>query len=239
MACNGAAEKWIIRGVVLAAIMILSLALQPFRKQAASYDLERIRQVEVVEADRLPRHLIHAVIAAEDARFFRHGGVDLKGVCRATWVNFRGRLGQQGASTITQQLARQSYGLLEKTMERKLVEAFLARRIEKRFSKEEILSHYLTVIYFGSGFYGIDAACRGYFEKRVEDLTVAEAATLVGLIKAPSALQPFDHPARALKARNLVLSRMVEEELLSDDEAERLSRRPIWNSGAAPATRPL
>ena len=130
-------------------------------------------------------------------------------------------------SKITQQLAKQTYGEVAKTMERKLVEVFLAKRIEAEFDKETILSNYLTIIYFGNDFYGLEDAARGYFDKPAQDLTVAEAATLAGLIKAPSAIEPFQHPERAKASRNLVLTRMATEALLSQEEADRLREQPL------------
>ncbi len=213
--------------LLLAGLAALFVALRPYKERALAFNLTTLPQAHAVEIARLPQHVVDAVVASEDSRFFDHGGLDLKGICRAALVNFRGEQGRQGASTITQQLARQTFGILEKTMDRKLVEAFLARRIEGAFDKQTILSNYLSIIYFGNGFYGIEAAASGYFGKEVEDLTVTEAATLAGLIKAPSALEPFQHPERARRARNLVLGRMASEDLLSEDEANRLRQQPI------------
>lgn len=225
--------------VLAIAVLALSVALKPYQEKAASFDLTVVPHGSAIPLDRLPKHVIDAVVASEDSRFFSHGGVDLKGICRAALVNIRGKQGRQGASTITQQLARQTYGILEKTVERKLVEAFLARRIEKAYEKQIILSNYLSIIYFGNGYHGIEQAAEGYFGKDVEDLTVTEGATLAGLIKAPSALEPFQHPERARKARNLVLGRMATERLLSTEEAERLRKQPVRTRDDAAAVSPL
>lgn len=222
-------RKWtgIALCLLIVALVGLAITLKPYKDQAESFDLAELPQSNALDLSRLPQHVIDAVVASEDSRFFDHGGLDMKGICRAALVNLRSKESRQGGSTITQQLARQTYGILEKSMERKLIEAFLARRIERTFDKETILSNYLSVIYFGNGYSGIEAAADGYFNKAVEDLTVTEGATLAGLIKAPSALEPFRYPGRAKEARDLVLGRMAAEELLSEDEADRLQKQPI------------
>jgi penicillin-binding protein 1A len=133
----------------------------------------------------------------------------------------------QGASTITQQLARQTFNLKERSYKRKLLEAFVAQRIEAHFSKSEILELYLNRIFFGANFYGIQAASRGYFGKDAKDLIIEESATIAGLIKSPNNIQPLKHPERALKERNWVLERMVLEGTLKRDEAERLKKKPV------------
>ena len=218
---------WIV--VVLSALSFIAFTvyLKPYKDRAATYDLTMVPRTTAIHLERLPQHVIDAVIATEDARFFSHDGIDLRGIARAALVNFRAKQKRQGASTITQQLAKQTYGEVAKTMDRKLVEAFVAKRIEAEFDKEAILSNYLSIIYLGNGFHGIENAAFGYFEKAVEDLTVNEAATLAGLIKAPSAIEPFDHPERAKASRNLVLTRMATEELLSKEEADRLREQPL------------
>lgn len=213
--------------LLIAAIVAATIALKPYRERAQTFDLSMVPHESAVDLNRVPQHVIDAVVASEDSRFYAHGGFDLKGICRAAWVNFRGKGNRQGASTITQQLARQSYNLLDKSIDRKLVEVCLARRIEEAYDKETILSNYLSIIYFGNSFFGIEAASQGYFNKPVEDLTVTEGATLAGLIKAPSLLEPFQHPEKAREARNLVLGRMASENLLSDEEAQRLREQPI------------
>jgi membrane carboxypeptidase/penicillin-binding protein len=204
--------------IVLAGVC-LAVFLKPYKQRAAAMDLSEVSDFPGIAYERLPQHLVHAIVAAEDNRFFDHGGLDMKGICRASLVNLRTQSKAQGASTITQQLARQSFGILEKTMDRKLVEAFLALRIEDHFDKQTILSKYLSLIYFGGGFYGIESAASGYFNKPVEKLSVAEAATLAGIIKAPSMLEPRKYPDRALNARNTVITRMVDEGYLTEEQA--------------------
>jgi len=160
----------------------------------------------------VPRMVIQAFLAAEDSGFYEHGGVDYRGILRAAWANLRaGGETVQGASTITQQTVKQLLLSPERTYRRKIRELILANRIEKRFSKDEILYLYLNQTYFGSGAYGIGEAARTYFDKAVADLDVGEAAMLAGLPKAPGRDSPFLNPERAEKRRQYVLSRMREE----------------------------
>src|SRR5690606_34640567 len=135
--------------------------------------------------EEIPTHFIDALVAAEDQRFYSHYGFDLMGLARAALANYRAEKIRQGGSTLTQQLARAVYELKGKEVDRKLREIALAVRIEQRYTKDEILVHYLNQIYFGSGFYGIGSAARGYFGKKVSELTVGESALLCGVIPAP------------------------------------------------------
>ncbi len=141
---------------------------------------------ETVPYEKLAPDLINAVIAVEDAKFYEHHGYDLLGIIRAALKNLTAGHVRQGGSTITQQLARNSFSLKERTYRRKLLEIFLAKRIEDNFSKQKILELYLNRIYFGGGMYGAEAAARGYFGKSARDMTLAECATLAGLIKSPN-----------------------------------------------------
>ncbi len=175
----------------------------------------------------IPQHLVDALTSAEDSRFFEHRGVDYQGIARAVVLNLQAGEVTQGASTITQQLARNAFELRERTLERKLVEAFLAARLEERFKKEEILELYFNRIYFGSGFYGIEAAAEGYFGKTTSELTVADSATLCGLIKSPNRLSPFNNPEGSLKTRNFIFRRMYEESKIGYDQVLKLSGEPL------------
>jgi penicillin-binding protein 1A len=162
--------------------------------------------------DAIPPLVVQAFIASEDSTFFEHSGIDYPAILRAAWANLRaGGEIKQGASTITQQMVK---GLLltpERKLRRKIREMILARRIEQRFSKEEILYLYLNQIYFGHGSYGIGEAARTYFGKEVNELGVSEAALLAGLPKAPSRYSPFRNPDMAENRRRYVLTRMAEE----------------------------
>jgi penicillin-binding protein 1A len=153
-------------------------------------------------------HLISAIVAIEDQRFYDHSGVDLVRIAGAGLANLREGRRAQGGSTLTQQLARQSFLTLDKTLRRKVQEALLALRIEREYSKEQILELYLNKMYFGAGLYGAEAAALGYFGKSAHDLTIDEAALLAGLVKSPSTLAPTVNLERAVARRNVVLQAM-------------------------------
>jgi penicillin-binding protein 1A len=181
----------------------------------------------------VPQHVVRAFVAGEDAAFFEHSGIDMVSILRAAWVNLMaGGEIKQGASTITQQMVK---GLLlspERTLRRKIREMILARAIEQRFTKEEILYLYLNQIYFGHGAYGIGEAAGTYFDKPVEQLTVSEAALLAGLPKAPSRYSPFANPKRAEERRRYVLSRMLDNGYLDEAaHAAALADVPVLAEG--------
>ncbi|MEO0444517.1 MAG: transglycosylase domain-containing protein [Verrucomicrobiota bacterium] len=176
-----------------------------------------------VPIEKIPHHLIDAVVATEDSRFFDHDGVDRWGMIRAAIRNIKARSFKQGASTITQQLARNAYGMRARSYERKLIEAFLAMRIERNFSKSQIMGMYLNRIYFGSGYYGVNAASKGYFGKEVSEVYIGEAATLAGLIKSPNKLSPLNNPDWSKRERNYVFRRMGAENMLTPKEVKELS----------------
>ena len=208
----------------------LSILASHLKSQAATFDLGKLEQMEsasvildrngkifgqiyvenreTVPYDQLPRDLVNGVVAVEDAKFYQHGGYDLFGITRAALKNFAAGHVRQGASTITQQLARNSFSLKEKTFRRKLLEIFLARRIEESFGKQKIMELYLNRIYFGGGLYGAEAAARGYFGKSARKMSLAECATLAGLIKSPNRLSPWTDKAASREGRNYVLNRM-------------------------------
>ncbi|MCA1691679.1 MAG: transglycosylase domain-containing protein, partial [Actinobacteria bacterium] len=180
--------------------------------------------IPVGQAD-IPDVLKQAVVATEDRRFYSHNGVDDRAVLRALWADLTGGGYVEGASTITQQYVRLTYGSDEKTIRRKLREAALARRVEKQLSKDEILHRYLSRVYLGSGTYGVGAAAQSYFHKSVKDLTLSEAALLAGLIRAPSDNEPRSSPSGAEAVRLGVLGRMLEQGRISTaqhDEAAAL-----------------
>jgi penicillin-binding protein 1A len=164
-----------------------------------------------------PYQLTQAVVAAEDNRFYQHHGIDLYGMFRAALKNIRAGHIRQGASTITQQLARNTFSLHERTYDRKITEIFLALEIERRFSKNAIMNLYLNRVYFGAGFYGAQAASRGYFGKDVSDLNLGECATLAGLLKNPNNLSPWGNRQACIDGRNFVLSRMLDLKMISQD----------------------
>ncbi len=173
-------------------------------------------------------HLVHAILAIEDQRFYDHGGFDVTRTAAAALANLRRRRALQGGSTITQQLARQAFLTPDKTIRRKLQELVLAWRIESKFSKNEILELYLNRVYFGDGLYGVEAASQGYFGKSAAQLSIPEAALLAGLVKSPSTYAPTVNMDRAIARRNVVLQAMLENGAID---------RATWKS--ARATKPV
>lgn len=184
-----------------------------------------IQNRDKVGIDAIARTLQQAVIAAEDNRFFQHKGVDYYGILRAALKNYQAGKARQGASTLTQQLARNTFPedlpSNDRTYQRKLLEAFVAYEIEKRHDKSQILELYLNRVYFGSGLYGAEAAARAYFGKHAKDLNLSESATLAGLLKSPNNLSPWRNRQACLEQRNFVLGRMVELGQITKEECEK------------------
>lgn len=221
--------------------------LKPRYDLAQSFDLSELEEVEVasrifdrngkelgrifvqnrrpVSLENVSEHFVNALLAAEDSRFYEHDGVDYIGIIRALYYSMRSKGINQGASTITQQLARQTFELKDRTLSRKFTEIFLARRIEKRMgSKQRILELYVNRIYFGGGYYGIAAASEGYFGKEPDRLSVVEAATLAATIPNPYHRSPRSFPESSQKWRNHILSRMAEEGYIDTDTRDRLQK---------------
>lgn len=169
---------------------------------------------DVVALDEMSPFLVQATIAVEDARFYDHFGLDIRGIGRAMWRNLLGRRVREGGSTITQQLAKNEYFIGQqgpaRTIERKLREAIYAVKLERAFTKEEILARYLNRIYYGHGRFGIESASRFYFNKSSADLTLAEAAMLAGIPNGPALFSPRINPDRANERKNFVLGRMLD-----------------------------
>ena len=195
------------------------------------YEVYGEEKRQVVPLKDIPLHLQQAVIAIEDAEFYSHKGISLKGIGRAFLINLGLRESQfqkPGGSTITQQLARNSFLTKEKTIPRKIRELVLALELERRYSKEEILTFYLNQIPFGSTAYGVGAASELYFQKHPKDLTLAESAVLAALIQAPTYYSPYGpHKDTLLARKDHVLSRMVEEGFAAQEEAEAAKAEPL------------
>ncbi len=172
-------------------------------------------------------HLRKAIIAFEDQRFEEHQGIDPLRIIGAAWTDLRLGRAEQGASTITQQLARQSFLTREKKLWRKLREIALATRIEGMYSKDEILEFYLNKVYFGDGLYGAEAAARGYFGKSAADLDLSEAALLAGVVNAPSVNAPTVSQSRAVARRRLVLAAMYDQKVITREAFERASQQQV------------
>jgi penicillin-binding protein 1A len=176
---------------------------------------------------RIPKVVQQAVLDVEDAQFYQHGAISLKGMARAALHNLTSAKVKEGGSTITQQLAKSLFLSPERTLTRKVKEIQLAREIEQHYSKDKILEMYLNAIYYGGGAYGIEAAARTYFSKSVGQLTLPEAALLAGLVKAPSAYSPFSDPKRARERRDLVLKRMLAEGHITAAQAKAAAGAPV------------
>lgn len=178
----------------------------------------------------LPGDLVRAVLAAEDVRFGSHRGVDYRAIARAAWLNYQAGRVVQGASTITQQVARNLLPAeigTARNLKRKIREALLARAIEKRWSKRDILETYLDFVYLGQGAYGMAAAARAYFDRDVSELDLGQAALLAGLIQAPGRLDPFHHREAATQRRNEVLARMARAGLIDEPTRAAAAASPI------------
>ena len=182
---------------------------------------------QVIPLSEIPDHAIDAIIAVEDQRFYEHAGVDVRGIARSFFRNIEAGAVVQGGSTLTQQLARTMFLSLEQTYTRKFTEAVTALRIERRYSKDEILELYLNQIYFGESAWGIQVASQTYFGKGIQEVTLSEAALLAALPRAPTHYSPFSNPERALERRNLVLSLLHEQERISENEYEQAVSEPI------------
>jgi len=172
-----------------------------------------------VPLEKIPAGLRQAVIATEDQRFYEHKGVDPLGILRALWVDLRNPSAMHGGSTITQQYVKIAIVTPERTLKRKIMEATLAYRLEKEFSKDQILALYLNTIYFGHGSYGVQTAAQTYFGKNVQDLTLAESAMIAGVIKSPGRYSPFLDPTAARTRRGTVLAQMVEMGFIKQADA--------------------
>jgi len=184
----------------------------------------------------IPKVFLQALVAVEDSNFYKHGGVDLKGIARAAWHDLTTMSFQQGASTLTQQLSRNLFLKPDKTPRRKVQEMLLAMEIEQRYSKDEILRMYCNQVYMGHGRYGLEAAAQFYFGKHASELDLAESSLLAGLIQRPEGLSPFKNPDGAVRRRGHVLDRMVAEGMLKPDEAEAAGREPLSLSTLHDAT---
>lgn len=191
-----------------------------------------------IKLDKMPKDLQHAFVAVEDARFYKHCGIDPIGIMRAMFRNITSGNVSEGGSTITQQLAKNAYLSQERTLKRKIQEVFLALQIERQYTKDEILEMYLNQIYFGQGAYGIQAAAKTYFNKNAEDLTLPECAMLAGIPKSPNYYSPFNN-LKASKARQeVVLSQMAKYQYIDSATADRAKATEIVLADQSSGTKP-
>lgn len=214
------------------------------KNATAFYDVNKREFGRVYQENRtevllseMPELLKKAIVDVEDTRFYEHSGVDIRSILRAIWVDIRGGGYIEGASTITQQLARNVLLSHQRSMARKIQEMFLAMHIERKYSKEEILDKYLNRIYFGHGAYGVETASRLYFGKGVAALKPHQIALLVGIPKSPTGYSPYLNPRAARDRRSTVLAQMVRYGTLSEREAEVLDAMPLDVVPLSPAKR--
>ncbi len=229
---------------ILGSIVMLALALPAFEETQKNWRsqgeysvtfLDRngktigqrgIRQTEAESLDELPDHFIKAVLATEDRRFFEHFGIDFLGLSRAMAENVRANSVVQGGSTITQQLAKNLFLTNERTLERKIKEAFLSLWLEANLSKKEILKFYIDRAYMGGGNFGISAAAKYYFDKSIKDVSLSEAAMLAGLYKAPGKYAPHINLPAARARANEVLTNMVQAGFMTEGQVVRARKEP-------------
>ena len=184
-----------------------------------------------VPYESIPKHVVEAFVAAEDKKFFSHEGLDFVGMTRGAMNSARNKIsgsgGLQGGSTITQQVAKNMLLTRDQTITRKAKEAIIARRMERAFTKEQIMELYLNEIYLGGRSYGVGSAALNYFNKSLPELDLSEAAILASLAKAPSAVNPYTNPEKLLRRRNYVLGRMVEDSYITQEEADEAKALPL------------
>lgn len=233
------AFTWAVATELDGAIALAQLAPRP--QTTIVYDIHGqpaftffVEQRSDVPLERVSQTMVDALLAVEDQRFFDHHGLDAVRIAAAAWNNMRAHRIVEGGSTLTQQLARAAQLTPRRTFERKLREAMIASRLEQRYTKREILEAYLNTVYFGEGYYGVEAASRGYFGKPASSLSADEGALLAAIVRAPSHDAPCVSPARALKRRNLVLRLMRDQGRLSEEEFRAAVARPIPGAAHAP-----
>ncbi len=187
--------------------------------------IEKIKSDDsYVELNTLPVYYKNAIVSVEDHRYYDHGPIDLIAIMRAIVSNIRNKDLLEGGSTITQQVAKNLYfiGTDTNSLYRKIAEIFMAYDLEGTYSKDDILEFYINTIYFGDGYYGVDEACNGYFKKSAKDMTLYEATMLAGIPNAPSVYAPTVNKDLALNRQRKVISTMVENEYLTQEQADEL-----------------
>ncbi len=223
--------KRMIVFILIIAILILALivaigwkkykdAIEELPLETAAFNIKT--QQSFTPIDEIPETFINAMVAVEDRRFYKHGGIDLIGVGRAVKKNFQKKELSQGGSSITQQLAKNIYFIGDDSLSRKVAELFVTIDIEKNFDKNEILELYFNVIYYGSGYYCIGDAAEGYFGKTPSELTDYESTILAGIPNAPSVYSLKNNPELAKERQKTVVEAMVSEEYITQEEADEI-----------------
>ncbi len=213
--------------IVSACLLAYAHGYLKFKEAIGEISIEdKVSEIQSIpnytKIDEIPRIYVDSVVSVEDRRFYTHEGFDLVGTFRAFWVNFSSKALKEGGSTITQQLAKNMYFPLDNTLERKVAEVILALEIEKKYSKDEILELYFNIIYYGSGYYNIHDASYGYFGKPPSEMNEYESTLLAGVPNAPSVYSPKVNLELAHKRQEKVVSSLVDNEIISDDDAKRI-----------------
>jgi 1A family penicillin-binding protein len=231
--------------VFLALVIFLPLPKAPVPQATKVYDIRGrpisslfVENRTVVPSSDIPDTLKKAVVAVEDMRFYSHHGFDLKAIGRAIVRNLKAGEILEGGSTISQQLSKNLFLTHERTIQRKLIELVYTLKLEMRYTKDEILTGYLNEIYWGHGAWGCEVASRAYFGKSVQDLNLAEAALLAGLIRSPEYYSPYHSMERALERRALTLALMKEQGYIDDEEEERANSEPVELAGLPESVAP-
>ncbi len=179
------------------------------------------KDVYYITYDQIPQNAIKALVSIEDKKFFEHSGVDYKAIARAAYAMIKNGEVTQGGSTITQQLSRNIFLSSEKTWQRKVEEIYIASELEKKYSKEQILEFYLNNVYFANGYYGLQAAAKGYFSKDISELTLSQVCFLLAIPNSPTFYDPMVNPENTMQRRNLILQAMVDDGKLTKENAEK------------------
>lgn len=213
-----------ILGVGVITYQGYSLYKDAINEMSISEKIEEIKEEADVytEYEKLPNQYVNAVVAVEDRRFFEHNGVDLVSIARAVKKDIETMSLAEGGSTITQQLAKNTYFTQKKEFTRKIAEIFMAFQFEKECSKEEIFELYVNTMYFGDGYYCVANASKGYFDKDVTEMNLYECTLLAGIPNAPSVYAPTKNPELARQRQAQVLNKMVKYEYLTQEEADKI-----------------
>lgn len=227
----------LLTAMVVALSVIIGMGYKMYRDALDSKSLEQavaeiMSKSDYTKIDELPQTYLDAVLAVEDHRFYSHFGIDLIATARAAWNDILAGSFVEGGSTVTQQLAKNMFFSQEKTMLRKVAEAFMALKIEREYDKEQILELYVNTIYFGSGYYSVKEACNGYFEVEPEEMDEYQSTLLAGIPNAPSVYALTENPELARQRQKQVVAKMVKYGYL-DEEGE----KAVWES--APDEEPV
>ena len=224
----------ILFGINLSTVHLDTSMLNSYNSKITLYDRDSTPIIQTsptgqntVNLNELPQYVIDAFIATEDKRFYEHNGINIGRIIKATFTNIINGYAKEGASTITQQLIKNTHLSSEKTLDRKVKEILLALQLEKEYTKDEILSTYFNILYFGHNIYGLQDASTIYFGHDATELTLWESATLAGIIKSPASYSPINNPENCQNRRNLVLSLMLKQSKITQDEFNNAIQKPL------------